>query len=350
MGAVALAGGPIFDAECETALPYRGLNGKNGCGMTLCILHIGSEKTGTSSIQKYFGDHREALLKEGFWYPRSFANTGGNVHLKLSGAALSGTLTNDPAATGEFRSEYEKAIKAGIRTTVFSSEFFHSQMRDPAAVARLREFLAPFFDRFLVVYYARRQDHLLASMHSTAVRGAWTTNRAALPVYDSKGHHYFDHLAVCDLWSGLFGLENMACRVYERDRLVNGDIVDDFSAVIGLGIDEDRERVSSNESLSLETMSALLLLNGSRHKDNEDLRRKLIASGKKRDGRRVPMLTKAEARTFMARFDESNRAFFRKYIDPALATGFSGDFASFPETVPELSAQEILDFIFARKR
>ena len=37
--------------------------------MTLCILHLGSEKTGTSSIQKYFSLHRQALLREPTYWP-----------------------------------------------------------------------------------------------------------------------------------------------------------------------------------------------------------------------------------------------------------------------------------------
>ena len=314
--------------------------------MKLCILHLGSEKTGTSSIQKYFGAHRAALLKEGFWYPRAFTNPGGHVHLKLSAAALSGGLNDGAPDVTEFRNEHACARKSGAEVAVFSSEFFHSEMRDQEAVGRLRTFLECFFDRFLLVYYARRQDQMLVSMHSTAVKGAWTADANALSVYEFKGHYYFDHFAVCNLWSGSFGRENLICRVYERDKLTNGDIVDDFSSVVGLSIDSGRSQIASNESLSFETISALLLLNGSRHRDNKELRRKLIAKGNKRDGKRLPMLTKAEARSFLGKFDESNRNFFSQYVDPAAAHGFSNDFSGFPEAVPKMTAESLLEFIF----
>ena len=321
----------------------------DGSGMTLCILHLGSEKTGTSSIQKYFGAHRDALLNEGLWYPRSFTNAGGHVHLNLSTAALEGTLKDDSAAVVEFRKEHRRAKKAGAKSVLFSSEFFHSELRDTQAVQRLKTFLSHFFDRFQLVYYARRQDQMLASMHSTAVRGAWTSDPDALSVYPSKGHYYFDHFSVCNLWSAQFGRENLVCRVYERDKLLNGDIIDDFSDVLGLGVDASRPRVASNESLSFETMSALLLLNGSKHKDNKELRRKLIAMGAKRNGKRVPMLTKADAQQFQNRFAESNAKFFASYIDPSLATGFSTELDGFPDVIPKLSADSILEFIFGRK-
>jgi len=316
----------------------------------LCILHLGSEKTGTSSIQKYFSLHRQALLREGFWYPKSFTNPAGHVHIRLSTAAIDGSLKPKGPVAAEFREELEAARRQGAKVAVFSSEFFHSELRDKGAVERLHAFLASFFDRFKLVYYARRQDQMLASMHSTAVQGGWTTNRNALSVYESKGHYYFDHAAVCDLWAGEFGRDKLVCRVFERGRLANGDIVDDFSTEIGLPLDAQRSKVSANESLSFETMNVLLLLNASRHKDNKDLRRKLILTGRKRDAQRIPMLIRADASQFLSRFDDINRRFFSQYVDGALAKGFAAGFDAFPQEVPEPpKPRQLLDFVFGGK-
>jgi hypothetical protein len=219
-------------------------------------------------------------------------------------------------------------------------------LRDAKSVARLHEFLSQHFDRFQLIYYARRQDHMLASMHSTAVQGAWTANPDAMSVYESKGHYYFDHLAVCDLWAGQFGRDSLTCRIYEPDRLLNGDVVDDFSAVVGFPVERHRARTAANESLSLETMWALLSLNASPHKNNKELRRKLIAMGKKRNGIRIPMLARADAQAFHDRFRAANQEFFARYVDSALATDFSGDFSRFPEIIPHLSVEEIQAFMF----
>ncbi len=98
--------------------------------MTLCILHLGAEKTGTSSIQKYFGVHREALLREGTWYPESFTNPPGHVHIKLSSAAIDGSLDSSDPQGAAFRAELDGARARGAKTVVFSSEFFHSELRD----------------------------------------------------------------------------------------------------------------------------------------------------------------------------------------------------------------------------
>ncbi len=316
-----------------------------------CIVHIGSEKTGTTSVQHFFAKNRDALLARGYWYPRSLAHGTSSVHLKLNeiGRGTGDVERSDVAAA--FADERKKAAGAGANTAVISSEFLHSSIRKPAAVARVHKFLAPFFERIRIVYYARRQDHLLASMHSTSIRGGYTTSRSALTVYPAKGHHYFDHMKVCGLWSTEFGSQNLVCRIYERDKLVNGDIIDDFCTVVGLPVDEARGRVASNESLSFETASILLLLNASPHADNKELRRRLVAAGRKQGGPKIPLLSKAEAEQFLAQFEESNRAFFSQYVDRALAANFSTGFDVFPDSVPEPPPPErLLDLVFGEKR
>ncbi|MBV8977465.1 MAG: hypothetical protein JO261_07205 [Alphaproteobacteria bacterium] len=317
--------------------------------MRLCVLHLGSEKTGTSSVQRYLGQHRDALLQDGIWYPRSFASPTAHVHLGLSSAALRDSLKADNPDVAAFATELASIKARDVRMTVFSSEFFHSEMRDRGAVERLKAFLAQHFDAFRLVYYARRQDHMLASMHSTAVQGGWSTNPAALSVYETKGHYYFDHAAICDLWAGVFGRESLVCRIYERERLKNGDVVDDFAAMLGIAPDPKQARLKANESLSFETIHVLLLLNASRHKDNKELRRKLIAAGRRRGGARVPLLTRAEAQEFLSRFTLSNKKFFEHYVDPALAGAFAAGFEGFPQAVPPPPRpREIVEFVFGR--
>ncbi len=94
-----------------------------------------------------------------------------------------------------------------------------------------------------LVYYARRQDQMLASMHSNRDPGRdGRPTVMRLSVYESKGHYYFDHAAVCDLWAGEFGRQNLVCRIFERDRLTNGDIVDDFSTATGPPLDAERSK------------------------------------------------------------------------------------------------------------
>ncbi len=312
-----------------------------------CVLHIGSEKTGTTTIQHYLSRHRELLLTSGYWYPRSLAYEDGFVHRRLSDLGRDQKGSHAEETRDAFRQEYETAVGDGVKTAIISSEFLHSLIRTPKAVGAIRDFLTPYFESIRIVYYARRQDELAASMHSTAIRGGQTTE-SALAMYDGKGHHYFDHLQVCDLWASAFGCENLVCRIFERDKLVNADIVDDFASIAGFTPDTEREKISSNESLPLETMRALMMFNGSRHRKNKEFRRVLIAKGRRRGGKRVPMMTKSEASEFLDRFNDSNARFFQKYVDPSLAKNFSRDFSRFPDEIPPVSAEELLEFMFGK--
>src|ERR1700741_1030011 len=314
--------------------------------MKSCFLHIGSGKTGTTNIQKFFGRKRDEILQDGFWFPRLGSNKAIQVHRKFSQAALQGLLNDDSELTAEFRNEHRSAEKAGAHTAIISCEFFHSKFRKPAPIAYLRTFLMPFFDNLRVIYYARRQDTLAVSMHSTAVHMDNATDRSALSVYRTKGHHYFDHLAVCDLWAEQFGRENMICKIYDRNKLRNGDIIDDIGHIVGLAKHYDRKRITANESFSTECMNALLLFNKSPYVGNRRLRREIIAIGRERGGAKVPTLTRSEAREFLSLFQEHNREFFAKYVDPSLGTDFEGTFDSYPDALSEPTADEILDFLF----
>jgi len=314
--------------------------------MKTCFLHIGSEKTGTTSIQKCFGSNRAACLDAGFWYPRSASYKPGAVHRRLSDVALAGPVENDTQFVAEFEREYREAMGAGAHSAIVSSEFFHSRFHDSASIERLRTFLTRYFGRINVIYYARRQDNLAVSMHSTAVRGGNTTVRSALSVYESKGHHYFDHLAVCALWSAQFGRENFTARIFETGKLVTGDVVDDIAAIMGIRDTFGPRQFSANESLSAECMDVLLLFNGSPYRENDTLRRELMRIGKARGGPKIPLLTRSEAQQFVARFDESNAAFFRKYVDPSLATAFQKGFDAYPSALSEPVPANIVTFLF----
>ncbi len=50
-----------------------------------CVLHIGLEKTGTTTIQNRLASNRERLLERGILYPRS---AGRSNHLHLVSACL----------------------------------------------------------------------------------------------------------------------------------------------------------------------------------------------------------------------------------------------------------------------
>lgn len=56
------------------------------------FLHIGAEKTGTSSVQRFFSRNREALKAAGYLYP---ASAGNENHMALAAAAQNDDVRDD---------------------------------------------------------------------------------------------------------------------------------------------------------------------------------------------------------------------------------------------------------------
>src|SRR5262245_23942491 len=83
------------------------------CGMD-CFLHIGTDKTGTSSIQRFLADNRDALLARGYLVPRA-AGSDRHIALPLYARGVRPT-DNLPAAwakftdLGAFREMFERRL------------------------------------------------------------------------------------------------------------------------------------------------------------------------------------------------------------------------------------------------
>ena len=301
-----------------------------------CVIHIGGMKTGTTSIQRCFHKRRDDILSRfGFWYPKAFERPNEFLHRDLSSP---GSTKNWPEGRVALRLERRGAIEAGAKTAVFSSEFF--QLYDAERVARLRKFLEEFFKSFHIVYYARRQDLLLASLHSTEVRSSGRkTDTDPLSSYRRRGRAFFDHLHICDTWAGGFGAENVTARIFEKARMAGNDVVTDFASVIGLPLPEKYWKNQANSSLSLEALSALIHLNGTDEKDNAALRHAIIAGDWIVGDRDIPMIVRRKAKKFVRDFEESNAAFFSRYVDPKHATAFAPDFSRFAQSIPEIPVE-----------
>src|SRR5436189_3975572 len=52
----------------------RGVGECGVCGMTNCFLHIGTGKTGTTSIQRFMTGNRDALRARGYLFPHAPGN------------------------------------------------------------------------------------------------------------------------------------------------------------------------------------------------------------------------------------------------------------------------------------
>jgi hypothetical protein len=295
-------------------------------------LHIGTEKTGTTSVQKFFRANREALAGNGIVYPVA---PGNQNHQGLAAAA------QDPARHGPLRrsmgirKEHEAEQYRGdmmtelaeefrrkpYRLAVMSGEHCSSRLLEDEEVQWLKDQLAPFFDKIYIVVYIRRQDDYLLSTYSTAVKSGATYGLRLPP--DRAIQHRYDHWDLLERWARVFGRDAVICRKFERAELKNGDIVDDFLQVVGIDGAPYERPEDVNESLDAESLEFLRLFNKHvprfvKRKLNPARDNVVPLLGKVSEG---PLLTlpQGELDGFIAQFRDSNRKVAIEYFGGVLA-------------------------------
>ena len=150
------------------------------------VLHIGTEKTGTTSIQSFAYSNRKILQeKYSILYPEEIGNQFGHTKIALLGYENSRNddLTianyNDSDARHKSRESWAQSLHAAVRqtschTVFLSSEFFQSRLVSTEDLVRLRNILNPLFSQIEVVMYVRTPISTALSLMSEAIKNGST--------------------------------------------------------------------------------------------------------------------------------------------------------------------------------
>lgn len=311
-----------------------------------CVLHIGTEKTGTTALQSALSDQRDRLSRKGVYYARS----PGSFNCRGLVAAFTPIHITDEFRIQHDLTEPEKFVdwrqrlldetlneinsaKTGHHTYVLSSEHFSSRLKKQEDINALADYLRAGFDDISVVCYLRRQDLMATSRINEGLRAGFP--QRWFPKIKSYGGlpHLYDYQALIQRWSDAFGETTIRLRVFERTKLVGGDVLTDFSeSELGLRLTQ-REKKKSNASLSLPAQIALMMFNEAMGVESRfhvaEHRRKLanylerVAPGN--DGKP----TRSEALSFYEFFDEGNRHLAQLYFQRERL--FEESFDEYPE-------------------
>lgn len=233
-------------------------------------LHIGAEKTGTTSIQGCLKLNREKLRGEGVLFPRSPGNFN---HTALAAYAMAdekgieemrminGVRAMDdlPAFRDKLRHDLVTEIEgSGAHTVILSNEHCSSRLLTPGEIGRVYDLLAPLCTDIRIVLYIRNPIAFYESWYSTAIASG---NTFAFPEPKPGMLRAADWLGMVQRWSAVFGSAELFVRRMEPGRLACDDLLTDFFRTVGLAsFDFDRGR-RANESLSLKPMLFLRELN-----------------------------------------------------------------------------------------
>jgi len=332
--------------------------------MKRAILHIGTEKTGTTSIQKFLFENRSKLCASGMLFP-STAGFISNQRLVVYGKktpeqdlAEPSLDVTDPIALSQWKEQFVMEHCAEVlafharhkkhSTVIYSAEHLQSRLTKVDEIKRIAHLLRPLYDEVRILVYLRRQDRYALSAHSTSVRGG-NPRMFAFEQLNAVGP-YYDYRLLLEQWSEVFGADVIDVRVFEKDRLHDRDVVSDFSQVTGIdnccpGL---KRPESVNEALSHSALMVLSTFNALAANDprlldfsKDEIRTYLLSAVQKINdefGRMLP--ARSAAAGFYERFKEDNHWIAEKWLGGA---GFKEDFAEYPEEAAVLPALDDLD-------
>lgn len=313
--------------------------------MRRAIFHIGTEKTGSTSIQRTLLRNSARMQQLGIAIP-SFGK--GLRHSKfVAYAAEDEKQSNlrkklgvlDGASLEDFRDAFRNEFEAEVRRSpastelwVFSTELAHSALTSSHEIRRLRELLALHFQETTIIVYLRRQDELAISTYSERIRQG-AIERDVLPPVE-PGNSYFNYEALLDRWRGIFGADRIAPCLYSKKELLDGDVVCDFLSRCGI---EDPAALDipkrQNVSLAGHAQEFLRQINERIPRPEDDvfnrargdLVRVLTANFQGQGG----LPTRQAAVDFLAKFEASNERVREQWF-PQRSKLFSDDMSMYP--------------------
>jgi hypothetical protein len=177
--------------------------------MKRIVLHIGSPKSGTTTLQHLLVKFEDELLREGVLYPRSGRTAGGAGAHHLLCSSVRGVYSplNGHRPWSDF---LEELGRAEARTIVISSEEFGRCSE--SEVLRVRQYLEAY--PVTVLVYLRNPLKFMVSWYKQNVKmGHYGGTFGS---FIREQHHVCDYGRRLERWVKVFGQEQMMVRIYDK--------------------------------------------------------------------------------------------------------------------------------------
>ncbi|TDK50908.1 hypothetical protein [Antarcticimicrobium luteum] len=305
-------------------------------------LHIGQEKTGTTSIQSFLHANRDALRDAGIFTPRSL---GRENHKALAAYAfdegsgdISVTSVRAPHKSGSVEA-YRAGVAAALsrevsdsaaQVGVISSEDL-SRLYTAREVGRVVDLLRPFCKELRIIVLTRRQDLMASSRYYSFVLGGSQAVQILPTVDQLTTPPYYDYAHNIGLWADAVGDANVILRRFpERPSRAGFNSVRTFCGILGL--DAAAYQMVQRQHVSLDAVNQIILQNYNALTQNPDpagierLKDQLVLQN---DSTLRYISSRAQAERFYAHFHADNQALFRRL--KAEDEAFSLDFSMYPK-------------------
>lgn len=222
------------------------------------ILHIGTDKTGSTAIQTHLYVNRQWLLARGVYVPLTGLGKD-NGHQKL-------LKMMDQEQMSCMADELAAAQSEGFSSAIISWEgmrFF--------GVAEIRRLLGMLHsDDLWVLVYLREQADIIQTGYLQKLkkdrskiriadfqRGFWTRSRLAALLYCYSP--MWNYARLIRKWTRFISDGHVLVREFSKDLLVNRSVVDDLLSVLDQFPDDEFIRIKNTANISLDVESAIIM-------------------------------------------------------------------------------------------
>lgn len=225
--------------------------------MKTVYIHIGREKTGTTSIQNFLALNFEVLKKRGFMYPikENALYTYWNQHVPIVASLTEKKIF----AIGEKNILNKRPLeqlcidinRSNCQNIIISSEYLNSM--DKQYIKQLREYFSNYI--CIIIIYLRRYDEFLLSNAQERMK-IGRDNTYYLERY--KNHKQLYSYELINNWADIFGKDNIRVKVFEKSKFYKNNLYADFLKELGIEIDDTfviPEKL--NQSMSVEKFQFL---------------------------------------------------------------------------------------------
>lgn len=299
--------------------------------MKTLYIHIGTSKTGTTTIQTYCGINREQLKSKGVLFPimpyhydRITKNRNGHF---LYANIYENGVRNKEKEEQVLKQELDYIVDCfkDYDNVLLSEEsiWWATATRRKGLWKYLQEHSQQNNYQVKIIVYLRRQDQFMMSRYNQILKTdtGGGTQRFYEYFKDMNGKYkcVMNYRQRLDYMAKFFPKENIVVKRFDRSYFYNGDINADFLHILGVEIDDTFAELPKDENLGISVQSGELKrvlnrLGTMTFAENQKLLQMLNECEELLPKREVSIMTTEHIEKFMKKFIDDNESIAVDYI------------------------------------
>lgn len=299
--------------------------------MKTLYIHIGTSKTGTTTIQTYCGINREQLKSKGVLFPimpyhydRITENRNGHF---LYATIYENGVRNKEKEKQVLKQELDYIVDCfkDYDNVLLSEEsiWWATATRRKGLWKYLQEHSQQNNYQVKIIVYLRRQDQFMMSRYNQIIKTdtGGGTQRFYEYFKDMNGKYkcVMNYRQRLDYMAKFFPKENIVVKRFDRSYFYNGDLNADFLHILGVEIDDTFAELPKDENLGISVQSGELKrvlnrLGTMTFAENQKILQMLNECEELLPKREVSIMTTEHIEKFMKKFIDDNESIAVDYI------------------------------------